>query len=288
MPVNHTYAVSEWRLLNSGFANGPTNMAIDEAILHSVATQNSPPTLRFYGWKPPCLSLGFSQPWEIVDYDYCRLAGWDVVRRPTGGRAILHENELTYSVIAPINESRVRGSVLESYQRLSEALFMGLTLVGVSPAESKIQRSGWKSTGPVCYDIPSHYEITVDGKKLVGSAQVRKKGVILQHGTIPLSGDLTGIVKGLLLPEPSGKQKLISDLRRSSTTLEQTLDRLVEFTELAGKIRQGFEQSLNLVFWQGQLSPLETEIMEQLVKEKYANSFWNRRLQKQAGRKNFA
>lgn len=284
MPADHLYAVSEWRLLNSGFADGPTNMAIDEAILHSVANQDSFPTVRFYGWKPSCLSLGFRQPWEIIDHDYCRSAGWDIVRRPTGGRAILHGNEVTYSVIAPVNESRVKGSVLESYQHLSEALFRGLILLGVAPSNSKVEQSGWKSTGPACYDIPSDYEITADGKKLVGSAQVRKRGVILQHGTIPIGGDLTRIAYGLRFPEASGRQKLINDLRSSATTLEETLGRPIGFMEVAKKIKEGFEQALYLVFQESQLCPVEEEMSDRLVEEKYANEFWNKRLQEQAGR----
>lgn len=117
---------AEWRLLKTGFADGATNMAIDEAILLAVAEGKAPPTLRFYGWEPPCLSIGYSQSMGEVDVDRCRKAGIGLVRRPTGGRAILHADELTYSVVAPQTEPRVAGGVIESYRRLSLGLVAGL------------------------------------------------------------------------------------------------------------------------------------------------------------------
>jgi lipoate-protein ligase A len=96
------YPAGRWRLITSGYGDGPRNMAVDEAILEAVAAGESPPTLRFYAWQPPCVSLGYRQPANVVDVERCAAAGWDVVRRPTGGRAILHVDELTYSVVAPV------------------------------------------------------------------------------------------------------------------------------------------------------------------------------------------
>ncbi|MGA9352036.1 MAG: hypothetical protein WBW48_25020, partial [Anaerolineae bacterium] len=122
-----TYPAANWRLLKTGLVDGATNMAIDEAILWAVAEGKSPPTLRFYGWEPPCLSIGFSQSMEgEVDVDKCLESGIGFVRRPTGGRAILHADELTYSVVAPQTEPRVAGGVIESYRRLSLGLIAGL------------------------------------------------------------------------------------------------------------------------------------------------------------------
>ena len=120
-----------WRLLLSPFADGPANMAVDEAILQANAAGSRLPTLRFFGWTPPCLSLGYGQ--RAADVDLQRLAalGYDLVRRPTGGRAILHTDELTYSVIAPRDEPRVSGGVLESYQQLSAGLLAGLHHLGL-------------------------------------------------------------------------------------------------------------------------------------------------------------
>ena len=159
-------------------------MAVDEALLVSIGNAESLPVLRLYAWKPSCLSLGYAQ--TIADVDAARLAAHHValVRRPTGGKAILHTDELTYSVIAPENEPRLTGGVLESYQRVSQALLSALRLLGIeaeskhSPAES-IPQNG---RNPVCFEVPSQYEITFAGKKLIGSAQARKKEGVLQHG----------------------------------------------------------------------------------------------------------
>jgi lipoate-protein ligase A len=276
MPVNLIYAVAEWRLLNTGLADGPENMAVDEALLESVAAQESPPVLRFYGWSPPCLSLGFRQAWNTIDHTFCQKSGWDVVRRPTGGRAILHIDELTYSVIAPVGEERVRGSILESYQTLSEALVSGLSQLDLAVSRSDAGRGG-SSAGPACFDTPSDYEITVDGKKLVGSAQVRKRGVILQHGTIPLHGDLTRIVSGLRLPDQESKSLLTKKLVESATTLERALGYTVEPETVVREIELGFMKTLNLVFKQDRLTKNERKRTDFLIKEKYENDTWNKR-----------
>ena len=185
-----SYAAARWRLIMSGLADGPSNMAVDEAITEAVAAGENPPSLRFYGWQPACLSLGYRQPWTVVDTERCVAAGWDVVRRPTGGRAILHVDELTYSVIAPAGDPRVKGGILESYRRLSEALADGLIMLGLASAEAPPDPGTTLPAGLVCFDGPSNYEISHKGRKLVGSAQVRKKNVVLQHGTLPLIGDV--------------------------------------------------------------------------------------------------
>ncbi len=178
-------------------------MAVDEAILDGVRSGVSPATLRLYAWEPPCFSLGYAQSAADVDQAVLERAGWHLVRRPTGGRAILHTDELTYSVIGPPEDPRLAGSVLESYRCLSKALLHALHLLGI-PAEAhekNIEKpSGSPEANPVCFEVPSNYEITVGGKKLVGSAQARRRNGVLQHGSLPLVGDLTRIVQALALP----------------------------------------------------------------------------------------
>ncbi|MEK6573836.1 MAG: octanoyltransferase, partial [Chloroflexota bacterium] len=123
------YPATQWRLLITEPTDGPLNMAIDEVILLGVAEGASPPTLRFFAWAPPCLSLGYSQPVTDVDMDRVKARGYGLVRRPTGGKAILHTDELTYSVITPQTDPRVAGGIVESYRRLSEGLLRGLALM---------------------------------------------------------------------------------------------------------------------------------------------------------------
>src|SRR5512141_3146631 len=120
-----------WRLIMSGPARGAWNMAADESILEHAGRGESRPTLRLYAWEPACLSLGHAQPYADIDLDRLRAHGWEMVRRPTGGRAILHTDELTYSVMAPASEPRVAGSVLESYNRLACALLHAMRSLGL-------------------------------------------------------------------------------------------------------------------------------------------------------------
>lgn len=272
------YRPATWRLLNTGWRDGPTNMAVDEAIAEAVAAGKSRPTLRFYGWDPACLSLGYGQSWAVADWEACAGRGWDVVRRPTGGRAILHVDELTYSVCAPESEPRVRGGVLESYQRLSAALARGLTLLGVEPERAPHAGGRQKVKGPVCFDLPSSYEVTVGGRKLVGSAQARKKGVVLQHGTLPLYGDIGRILHALCLQSPRERARMEARLRQTATTLEASRGRRVEFDEAANALQRGFSAALALTLEEEPLSAGEWSRVEELRAEKFADDAWTRRV----------
>ena len=127
---------AKWRLIVTEPADGATNMAIDQAIAEAVAQGEVLPTLRFYSWHPACVSLGQSQSAALLDLNRCTALGWDIVRRATGGRTVLHIDELTYSIIAPENEPRVKGGVLASYQRLSLGLQAGLEAAGLLPKQA--------------------------------------------------------------------------------------------------------------------------------------------------------
>lgn len=275
--LRDTSTTAAWRLLHTGAQDGATNMAIDEAILESVSRGDSPPTLRFYSWDPPCFSLGYAQKWAVVDCDACARLGWDVVRRATGGRAILHADELTYTVCAPQTEPRVKGSVLESYQRLSEALLEGLLRMGLEPARAHPAYENQGRAGPACFDGPSNYEITVGQRKLVGSAQMRKKGVVLQHGTLPLHGDVARIAGALAVETPGQRPAIEVQLRSRATTLEQCLGRRVEFDEAAAFMQAGFRHILNLELQPAALTNKEKARAEELRAEKYGNEVWTKR-----------
>ena len=266
------YLLSTWRLLNTDHLDGASNMAIDEAISRAVQANLVPPTLRFFGWQPACLSLGQAQPGGDVDQAACRAAGVDVVRRPTGGRAILHTDELTYSVSAPEREPRVAGTIVESYKRLSAGLLNGLTLMGVPTRQVEQPDNHDRDQGPVCFEVPSNYEIVFDGKKLVGSAQMRKAGVVLQHGTLPLHGDIARI--SLYLSKHPDQDRV----RSRATTVEAAIGRLVDYDTAAGMMAQGFAQALNLQLAAGDLTSEERAWTEELRREKYAADEWTYRL----------
>jgi lipoate-protein ligase A len=257
-------------------------MAVDEAILLTVAEGRAPPTLRFFGWVPPCLSLGYAQPVADVDGDRLRARGWDLVRRPTGGRAILHTDELTYSVIAPMSEPRVLGGVIESYRQLSAGLLRGLELLGLSVRADKEHKptpnSQVPTPNPVCFEASSNYEITANGKKLLGSAQVRKRGVVLQHGTLPLIGDLARICDALQFESDEAREGAKARVHARATTIAEASGREVSWEAAAAAMARGFAEALNLTFSEGSLSRAEREQAQKLREEKYAAERWNGRV----------
>lgn len=233
-------------------------MAVDEAILRAVSVGLTAPTLRLYAWAPPCLSLGRAQPLADVDLEALRAAGFDIVRRPTGGKAILHADELTYSVIAPEGEPRVAGGVIESYRRLSEGLVCALKQLGVPHVEVGQRAERRPLNSPVCFEEPSDYEVTASGRKLVGSAQMRAQGAVLQHGTIPLGGDIARIC--LILTDHSGPAYVYS----RATTIEEELGRPVTWDEVADALALGFAEALNLRLEPGELTDVERTWAEEL------------------------
>lgn len=250
-------------------------MAVDEAILESMYRGESKPTLRLYAWNPPCLSLGHAQPFKDVDVERLKSHGWDVVRRMTGGRAILHTDEITYSVTGNADNEILSGGVLESYNRLSKALlYAGQSLSLPVKVQEEKHSTASKNLNPVCFEAPSSYEITVDGKKLIGSAQARKKEGVLQHGSLPLTGDLTRICDALFFENESARQEAKDRLLARATTVESVLNVNISWEIAANALIQGFEKELGIEFEFEELSQSELERAEELVKEKYGNENW--------------
>lgn len=273
------YEHTTWRLIEHPPARGAWNMAVDEAILESVYSGYSQPTLRLYAWKPACLSLGLAQPFEEVNTRMLAEKGWDVVRRPTGGRAILHIDELTYAVVAPENEPRMTGGVLESYLRLSQALLETLRLIGLKPeANEKKSKSKPDKPNPVCFEVPSNYEITVNGRKLIGSAQARRKEGVLQHGALPLYGDLTRIIDALNFKDQQKAEKARRRLLAHATTVERELESVVSFGKAKEAFINAFQSKLNLDLKPGKLSTSEEQCADDLMKKKYAHPSWTERI----------
>jgi lipoyl(octanoyl) transferase len=281
-PIDYEPAV--WRLLHTPPLDGPSNMAVDEAILLAVAEGAARPTLRFFAWTPPCLSLGYAQPAGEVDLQRLAELGYDLVRRPTGGRAILHTDELTYSVIAPMTEARVRGGVVESYQQLSAGLMWGLMRLGLQVRADKkyARREGGGANGPVCFETPSNYEITVglndQPRKLLGSAQVRKHGVVLQHGTLPLHGDIGRICDVLVFPTEDDRARVRRRVNQRATTVSQVIGSEISWQVAAAEMAAGFGAALRLQLELGELSPAEQARADTLRAEKYASDVWNKRV----------
>lgn len=270
--------MNTWRLLHTPPASGAWNMAVDESILEHIQRGESLPALRLYAWDPPCLSLGHAQPFADVDMERVKSHGWEVVRRLTGGRAILHTDELTYSVTGSTSELILSGSILESYNRIARALLFAVRELGL-PVEMKehITEPATLNLNPVCFEVPSTYEITVDGKKLIGSAQARRKEGVLQHGSLPLTGDLTRICQALVFKDESARENAAQRLLARATTVESVTGVKTDWEKAAQTFVKGFESQLGIHFQRGELSRSESERAEELVKEKYANPIWTER-----------
>lgn len=254
-------------------------MAVDEAILESVSSKMQFPTLRLYDWFPYTLSLGHAQHVADVNISTLQDHNWTLVRRPTGGRAILHADEMTYSVCAPLDDPSIGGGVLESYQKISNALLLALEIIGIN-AESKQKKpsDSTLSQDPVCFQFPSDYEITYKEKKLIGSAQARKKNGVLQHGTIPLFGDITRIIDVLSFSDEISKQNVQTRLIDRATTIKESFGKDVSWFALASAISEGFCRQLDIEFVKSSLSKQELTRSVQIYHEKYANDTWTMRI----------
>jgi lipoate-protein ligase A len=266
-----------WRLILDPLpGRGAWNMAADEAILESCIRGESLPTLRLYAWEPPCLSLGYAQPIQDVDLARLQVRGWELVRRLSGGRAVLHTDELTYSIIARSDEPRVAGTVLESYYRLAQALVEALNLISLPVQVNEKAVSSNEKTNPVCFEVPSTYEITIGGKKLIGSAQARRKDGVLQHGSLPLKGDLTRILQVLNFPGEDARRQAAERLLAHATTVEMAHGRSVSWEEAAQAFTTSFRTTLAMDLQPGDLTQTERSRTRELIEKKYAHDDWIR------------
>lgn len=274
-----TNSPEKWRLLRTQPAAGAWNMAVDEAILESTAQGNMPPTLRLYAWSPACLSLGYAQSIDDVDLEKLKKLGWDIVRRPTGGRAILHIDELTYSICGMNSDPNLAGSILECYQRLSQGLIEALRRLSIIPDIPNLspKQDHQSPENPVCFEVPSNYEITIGEKKLVGSAQARKKSGVLQHGTLPIYGDISRIIDILHYPEESLKEQARIRLLDHATTVESVLGYAGDWWIASYAFEQAFQKVLNIELQVMDLTPAEGSRALDLFNEKYNHPDWTKR-----------
>ena len=223
-------------------------MARDRQLLDELVAGQRPATLRFYSWRPACISLGLGQPEAILDIEKVHAAGLDVVRRPTGGQALLHDRELTYSVVASQQDPAVGGTLMQSYHAISAALLSGLMALGISGESAPCEPRPASGLTPVCFASASAEEVLVGGRKLIASAQWRSRGAFLQHGSLLLEdrqGDLPG-----LMADAAAKE-----LRPLSISLGELLPQPPSPVELVELLTSGFEDALGIRLSRGGGSP---------------------------------
>jgi lipoate-protein ligase A len=257
-----------WRLLVTEPTDGATNMAVDEALWRGRQAGTSPPTLRFFAWAPPTLSLGYGQPLDAsVDVAACRRLGVGVVRRPTGGSAIYHdgpERELTYSVTATADDVGGIADLMGTYRWIALALRRGLRALG-APAEVVAVPASGGLAPAFCFARTGRWEIEVEGRKLVGSAQRRQGGCFLQHGSVLLGVD----EPRLRVVFPTTAEPLAT-----MTTLEHVLGHRPKFDDVAAALARGFEEEHGLVLQPEGLSAEESARVESLIAAKYGTEAW--------------
>lgn len=263
-----------WRLINSGFQTGAMNMALDEALLHSVASGDSLPVLRFYRWRPATVTIGYGQSVTAdVDLEVCRQAGLDVVRRSTGGRAVLHDQEVTYAVIAPLNSGLFGGSVLDCYRVIAEVLQKTLITLGL-PAQlvpGKPRGGQQNAMKAVCFSAPSQYELVVDGRKVAGSAQKRHGQAFLQHGSIPLEMDLSLLGRALR----AAAEKTAADALHTVGWLNQWRARPLEVREVETLLAEEFSRHLQVTWMPSEPTAAELLHAKELSRTKFGHPDWN-------------
>jgi lipoate-protein ligase A len=270
-----------WRYIDSGECSPSFNMALDEALLEWHSKGKIPPTIRFYGWNPATLSIGYFQKVEKeINLDAVKKYGLGFVRRPTGGRGVLHDKELTYSVIVSEEHPEMPKTVTEAYRVISEGILEGFKNLGLDAyfaiPRTEEEKQGLKSPrSAVCFDAPSWYELVVEGRKVAGSAQTRQKGVILQHGSILLDLDEDMLFDLFNYSNDRVKERMQRAFKNKAVATNTLRVKPVTIDEAKTAFKAGFEKGLNIELESYELNKEELEFVEKIAKEKYESEEWN-------------
>ena len=269
--------MEEWRLLPFQRMNCFENMAVDEALLRAYRYEQRPPTVRFYSWLRSSVTVGYFQNLgEEVDAHFCREHKIDIVRRPTGGKAVFHDRDLTYSIVADESSSLFSPDIIETYRMIGTCLLRGFEKLGI---DARMVGEGRHTEDAIlhsyCFSVPVQHELLVEGKKICGSAQMRAKGVFLQHGSILLNFDPRMACK-VMNGQGQDMEATIRGLKQSVTSVRDHSCVSVSEDALCCAMREGFEERMNVRFAEGTLSQREYRMKESLLREKYMNDRWNR------------
>ncbi|MDK3849463.1 biotin/lipoate A/B protein ligase family protein [Staphylococcus pseudintermedius] len=263
-----------WHFMNTGSHHPCYNMALDEALLNFVSRGEIDPVVRFYTWNPPTLSIGYFQRLsKEIDIEKVKEKGYGLVRRQTGGRGVLHDKELTYSVIVPEAHPDMPQTVTEAYRVISGGLLEGFKSLGFDAhfavPRSKEEREKLKQPrSSVCFDAPSWYELVVEGKKIAGSAQTRQKGVILQHGSILQDVDIDDLFDMFIFKNERLKAKMKEAFVEKAVAINDLSNETITLAQMEVAFKEGFKKALDIEF-----KPLELTVAQQdevkALEEKY-------------------
>ncbi|MCG2382155.1 lipoate--protein ligase family protein [Staphylococcus epidermidis] len=271
-----------WNFINTGSKNPYYNMAMDEALLNFVSRGEIDPVIRFYTWNPATLSIGYFQRLQKeIDIDKVKEKGYGLVRRQTGGRGVLHDKELTYSVIVPESHPNMPSTVTEAYKIISQGLLEGFKNLGFETyfaiPRSKEERDKLKQPrSSVCFDAPSWYELVVEGRKIAGSAQTRQKGVILQHGSILQDIDIDDLFDMFIFKNERLKAKMKENFVQKAVAINNISNQHITLNEMENAFKSGFKKGLNIDFKPLELTEKQKEEVQEL-EEKYRSEAWMHR-----------
>ncbi|UXR48868.1 lipoate--protein ligase family protein [Staphylococcus simulans] len=271
-----------WNFINSGSHDPFYNMAMDEALLSFVSRGEIDPVIRFYTWDPATLSIGYFQRLKKeIDIEKVKEKGYGLVRRQTGGRGVLHDKELTYSVIVPESHPNMPKTVTEAYRVISQGLLEGFKLLGFDAyfavPKSKEEREKLKQPrSSVCFDAPSWYELVVEGRKIAGSAQTRQKGVILQHGSILKDIDIDDLFDMFIFKNDRLKDKMKQAFVDKAVAINDISDKTISIEEMEVAFEKGFQKGLNINFKPLELTKEQQAEVKELA-EKYKSEEWTYR-----------
>jgi lipoate-protein ligase A len=264
-----------WRFIDTGLCGAAYNMALDEAIATSVRRDYSPPTLRFYGWDEPSVTIGCFQKIGDINIEYFTGKRFPIIRRPTGGRAILHNHELTYSFSVKTKSGPFSKGLFDSYKKISTALCSALSIIGLTPRlrlqkEARpLQIAGHRTRSPLCFQSTSYGEITINNKKVVGSAQKRWVDGLLQQGSIPFTINMNEIVKVFRLEYAYAINETLTGLKVIFPKLNPD--------NLKNAIRTSFEELFDTSLIPSPPFREEVSIAQELEAQKYLSNQWTYR-----------
>ncbi len=265
-----------WGFIDSGHNSPAFNMALDELMLEWLSKGEIGPTIRFYGWSPAGISIGrFQDADKKIDFHQAAAYGAEIVRRQTGGRAVLHDQELTYSVVVPETHPAMPRSVKEAYLVISKGLLEGFRELGIEAEFAIPETSMVKTDSAVCFDKSSWYELLVDGKKAAGSAQMRRKGIILQHGSIPIEIDSVKLFDLFSYPSLDVKQRAREAFKDKAISLNAAAGKEFDFDRVKAAFKKGFEKGLGVELEPLALSDKQLMEVSQLAETKYKNFDWS-------------
>lgn len=268
-----------WNFINTGSQDPYYNMAMDEALLNFVSRGEIDPVIRFYTWNPATLSIGYFQRLQKeIDIEKVNEKGFGLVRRQTGGRGVLHDKELTYSVIVPESHTNMPSTITEAYRVISQGLLEGFKNLGFETyfavPRSKEEREKLKQPrSSVCFDAPSWYELVVEGRKIAGSAQTRQKGVILQHGSILQDIDIDELFDMFIFKNDRLKAKMKEAFVEKAVAINYISDTHITLSEMEKAFEEGFKTGLNIEFKPLELSEQQLAEVKEL-EEKYRSDDW--------------